>query len=211
VTPSAQPARPAKHRRAGILVLPVALVAALLVAALITTSCGRAPVVGDAPRALPVDVYADTGRTVVLHAEPPPSPASPEPLPRGSAWLARVSPSRGVIAEMPEVVAGSETLTVAPSEPPALVVEDGLKPPLPRASVPLAVPPGARGSVELDVQVDEQGTVSAVRWANGTRNPAMVRAAIECARAMRYFPAQRAGRPVAVWCRERFDFGGVEP
>jgi len=183
-------------------------------ALLLVLGCGRAPAVEDRPRSLPVDVYADTGRTVALHAEPPPipaSPAPPAPEARGSAWLARVSPSRGAIAEMPEVVPGPESLTVAPSEPPSLVVEDGLKPPLPRASVPLAVPPGARGSVELDVRVDEQGMVSAARWANGTRDPAMVRAAIECARAMRYFPAQRAGRPVAVWCRERFDFGGGGP
>lgn len=186
---------------------------ALLVAPLAVMGCGRAPAVEDAPRALPVDVYADTGRTVALHAEPPPliptSPTSSEA--RGSAWLARVSPSRGDVAEMPEVVPGPETLTVALSEPPVLVVEDGLKPPLPRASAPLAIPPGARGSVELDVHVDEQGAVSAVRWANGARDPAMVRAAIECARAMRFFPAQRAGRPVAVWCRERFDFSGGEP
>jgi hypothetical protein len=28
---------------------------------------------------------------------------------------------------------------------------------------------------------------------------------------MRFYPARRAGRPVAVWCRERFDFGGEGP
>ncbi|MGH7730963.1 MAG: energy transducer TonB, partial [Candidatus Eiseniibacteriota bacterium] len=62
-------------------------------------------------------------------------------------------------------------------------------------------------SLELDVRVDEQGDVSEVLWAGGTRDPALVRAGIACARAMRFFPAQRAGRPVAVWCRQRFDFG----
>lgn len=205
MTPSALPGRPP---RAGILVPAIAL----LVAPLLTMGCGPAPAVEDAPRALPVDVYADTGRTIVLHAEPPPAiPVSPAPAVRGSAWLARVSPSPVAIAGTPEAAPAAETLAVGPAEPPALVVEDGLKPPLPRASTPLAIPAGARGSVELDVRVDEQGRVSEARWADGSRDPAMVRAAIECARAMRFFPAQRAGQPVAVWCRERFDFGGAEP
>jgi hypothetical protein len=33
-----------------------------------------------------------------------------------------------------------------------------------------------------------------------------VDAARECALAMRFYPALRAGRPTAVWCRQRFDF-----
>jgi TonB family protein len=179
-----------------------------LATSFLVLGCGRESSVEDAPRALPVDVYADTGRTFALRAVAPPVPAAEA---RGSAWLARVSPSRVAIPDVPQVDPGTETLTVVAPEPPALVVEEGLKPPLPRTRAPLAVPPGARGSVELDVRVDEGGMVSDAVWADGTRDPAMVRAALECARAMRFYPAQRAGRPVAVWCRERFDFGGPGP
>jgi len=166
--------------------------------------CGRAPAVEDGPRALPVDVYADTGRTITLRAGPPPTPP---PETHASVWLARVSPARAALPELPGSESAPETLTYLPSAPPALAVDDGLKPPLPRVRAPLAVPAGARGMVELDVRVDEQGGVSEVLWAGGTRDPALVRAGIECASGMRFFPAQRAGRPVAVWCRQRFDFG----
>ncbi len=179
---------------------------------LLAVGCGRGRPVEDAPRPLPVDVYADTGRTFSLRVDPPPPP--PPPLPpgaRAAAWLVRVSPSRGALPELAEPDPGYETLAVAMPDPPSLVLEDGLKPPLPRTRAPLAVPAGVRGSVELDVRVDEQGMVAEVRWADGSRDPALVRAAIECARAMRFYPAQRAGRPVAVWCRERFDFGGEGP
>lgn len=175
---------------------------------LVVLGCGRGRAVEEAPRALPVDVFADTGRTYALRAEVPEVPVEQA---RGAAWLARVSPSRGAIPEGPAIDPGHETLSVPLPEPPSLVVEEGLKPPLPRTRVPLAVPAGASGSVELDVRVDEDGTVSDAVWAGGTREPAMVRAAVDCARAMRFYPAQRAGRPVAVWCRERFDFGGEGP
>jgi TonB family protein len=171
---------------------------------IVALGCGRAPAVEDGPRALPVDVYADTGRTMTLHAGPPPVPP---PEARASVWLARVSPARAPLPEPSAVESAPETLMVPPSAPPALSVDDGLKPPLPRTRAPLAVPVGARGTVELDVRVDEEGGVSEVLWAGGTRDPALVRAGIECARSMRFFPAQRAGRPVAVWCRQRFDFG----
>jgi len=175
-----------------------------LVAALVIGGCGRPPSVEEGPRALPVDVFADTGRTVTLRVEPPPVPP---PGPRASVWLARVSPARAPLAEASATEPAQETLAVLPSLPPTLVVDDGLRPPLPRSRAPLAVPVGARGTVELDVRVDEEGGVSEVLWAAGTRDPALVRAGIECARSMRFYPAQRAGRPVAVWCRQRFDFG----
>lgn len=177
-------------------------------ALMVVIGCGRAPAVEDSPRAIPVDVYADTGRTITLRADPHPA-AAPEA--RASVWLARVSPARAALPELPALEPAPDTLAFTPSAPPALAVDGGLKPPLPRSSAPLMVPAGARGSVELDVRVDELGSVSEVQWAGGTRHPELVRAAIECARGMRFFPAQRAGRPVAVWCRQRFDFGREEP
>jgi TonB family protein len=176
--------------------------------------CGRArpPAGQEPPRALPVAVFADTGRSTTLRVIPPPGGARRDSLASNSGahaavWLARVSPTRIEPAAEPSPEAAPDTLASAPLPPPPLVVDGSLKPPLPRSQTPLAVPPGARGSVELDVRVDEQGEVSEVRWAGGARDPALVRAATECARGMRFFPAERAGQPVPVWCRQRFDFG----
>ena len=179
--------------------------------------CGRArpPADEEPPRALPVAVFADTGRSTTLRVIPPPGGAPRAAGARAAVWLARVSPARiepaAEPASEPAPEAAPDTLPSAPLPPPSLVVDGSLKPPLPRSQTPLLVPPGARGSVELDVRVDEQGEVSEVRWAGGARDPALVRAATECARGMRFFPAERAGQPVPVWCRQRFDFGGVEP
>ena len=86
---------------------------------LVIAGCGRAPAVEDGPSALPVDVYADTGRTMTLRATPPPSPG---PEPRASVWLARVSPSRGASLELPSSEPVSDTLAFIPSTPPALAV-----------------------------------------------------------------------------------------
>jgi len=179
--------------------------------------CGRArPPAGEqTPRALPVSVFADTGRTTTLRVTPPPGGARPDSGAHAAVWLARVSPARIEPAAEPPPEAATDTLAPeppgAPLPPPSLVVDGSLKPPLPRSQTPLAVPRGARGSVELDVRVDERGEVSEVRWAGGSRDPALVRAATDCAHGMHFFPAERAGQPVAVWCRQRFDFGGGEP
>jgi TonB family protein len=59
--------------------------------------------------------------------------------------------------------------------------------------------------VDVDVRVAEDGSVSDARWAGGG-DSALAAAAIRCALDMRFFPALQAGRPVAVWCRQRFDF-----
>ena len=193
---------------------------ALMVLLAPVSGCGRSSPperVGErgAPRALPLAVFADTGRATTLHVQPPSPAIGPAPRVRASAWLTRVSPARmepaALPAADPDAEPAADSLLSSPPPPPALVVDEHLRPPLPRASTPLAVPRGARGSVELDVRVDEQGEVSEVRWAEGSRDPALVRAATDCARAMRFFPAERAGRPVAVWCRQRFDFGVGEP
>jgi TonB family protein len=207
--PAPQGPRPPRAR-AGLAWCP-----GLLAALALVMGCGRTgtPPHGEgrseAPRALPLAVYADTGRTTTLRVEPPSSGAGMASGARASAWLTRVSPARVEPAALPSAEPEVEPIadSLLPSPPPALVVDEHLRPPLPRTRAPLAVPPGARGSVELDVRVNELGEVSEIRWAEGTRDPALVRAATDCARAMRFFPAERAGRPVAVWCRQRFDFG----
>ena len=151
---------------------------------------------------LPVHVYSDTGPGVRLQV----------PL-RATArvWLARVTPSRlpPPSPALPEAL--PESLPLLEESPPALEVDSGLKPPLLRVPGVLTLPPGrtrARGSVELEVRVDESGLVSDVTWVGGSTDSVLVAAARRCALGMRFHPALRAGRPVAVWCRQRFDFGG---
>lgn len=149
-----------------------------------------------APYPLPVDARADTGAATTLAAPP-------------RAWLARVG-----IAPAPIARAGDDGPALPVPEPaappapeaPGLEVDDDLKPPIPRTRAPLIVPRAASGIVEVDVRVDEAGRVTDVEWAGGVSDSALVAAAIACAEAMTFYPAQQAGRAVAVWCRQRFDF-----
>jgi hypothetical protein len=157
-----------------------------------------------APEPLAVNVFADTGRGGSLPVR------APAGDPRASVWLDRVSPVR--IAppsdpELPPPEAAPETLT-SRSEPRVTpAADDELKPPLLRGRGTLVVPRGAGDAVvELDVRVDEQGRVSDALWAAGSEDSALVRAATDCALGMTFYPALQAGRPVAVWCRQRFDF-----
>ncbi len=175
-------------------VLALALAVAPLVA------CGRTVVPARRPVALSVNVLADTGRAARLHLPPPRAP---------HVWLTRVSPSRAPAPAPPLPAPEPDTVPALPS-PPELTVDEGLKPPVLRGPAPLRPPPAeARaGWVELDVRVDEAGTVSDALWAGGSADSAGVAAARACALGMRFYPALRGGRPVAVWCRQRFDFGG---
>ena len=58
--------------------------------------------------------------------------------------------------------------------------------------------------------MSESGAVTDALWAGGGTDSALVAAARACALGMSFFPALRGGRPVAVWCRERFEIGGRE-
>ena len=176
-----------------------------LFAAFALVSCGRS-----APRrpqrlAVPVDVLADTARagtaTVRL------VPTLPMPANDARVWVSRVSPAKPVPDEPTWPRAAPDTLAPSAAEPPMLAVDEDLKPPIPRDRARLTLPAGARpGRVELDVRVDEQGSVSDAIWAGGSRDSALVASASACALGMRFIPAERAGRRVAVWCRQQFDF-----
>lgn len=154
------------------------------------------------PLALAVRVGSDTSRAQRLETTPP----------RARVWLRRVSPARPPALDLaPPEAAPSAPVAEPPEEPapPGLEVSEDLKPPILRAADALAVPERApRASVELDVRVDEDGAVSDALWAEGSRDSALVEAATACALSMRFYPALRSGRPVAVWCRQRFDFAG---
>lgn len=145
---------------------------------------------------IPVEVLADSGDSRTLAIEPP----------QVRSWVTRVTPARVDPAAIPPPEPAADA--PSPDAPPGLTVDPGLKPPIPRtgAALRLRAPRGDPATVELDVRVDERGSVSEALWAGGSADPALVRAAIESARGMRYHPALRAGRPVAVWCRQRFDF-----
>ena len=202
--PGADKTRPGRSNR-----WLAALGACALIASL--TGCGRGRPADEVPETvrLPVDVFADTARDVRLADRGlplAPEPPDPTAAPRASVWLARVSPTPP--GPIDPSVAGAEPQAGEWPEPPTLAVDDGLKPPIPRGSSRLIVPRGADpGWVELDVRIDENGTVSDVEWAGGAIDSARVEAATGCAFTMRYFPALQDGRAVAVWCRQRFDFG----
>jgi TonB family protein len=184
----------------------------VLLLALIVLGCGtraseRRPPERRPPTELRVDVFADTGRTERLTVAPPVA-SGVGPPPSARVWLAQVTPTRATPIEAPlPVPSPSEVEEPAPSPPP-LELDPRLEPPLPRHVATLRVPRHVRrASVDLDVRVAEDGSVSDALWAGGSADSALVEAAIECARSMTFFPARQAGRAVAVWCRQRFDFG----
>jgi hypothetical protein len=188
--------------------------ACLPLALLIAGGCARSPE-PEASRppgragalALAVHVFADTGRGGRLEVRPP----------GARVWLASVAPTRGAMPSPALPEATPDSLPPPDEAPPGLAVDSGLKPPVLRAPGTLALPPGWHGprvSVELDVRVDESGRVSDVFAAvvgsdSSGLDAGLVEAARRCALGMRFYPALQAGRPVPVWCRQRFDFGGT--
>ncbi len=175
------------------------MVALASVVFLSAIGCGRRESRSPSAVAVPIDVLADSGRGERLHVG--------LSAPAAHVWLAHVSPARQPMAEPPLPSPSPEPVDVAAAAPPALQVDEGLKPPLLRHRGALRVPrAGGGGSVDLDVRVTEEGDVSDALWAGGTRDSARVEAAIRCAFGMRFFPALQGGRAVAVWCRQRFDF-----
>ena len=157
------------------------------------------------PLGLAVDVLADSGRSQRWSRD---TTRAAGETPRAAVWLAGVSPTRAAL-EPPLPEAEPAPPPLESSAPPGLAIDPDLKPPILREPSPLHAPAGARGVVEIDVRVDEEGRVSDALWAGGSSDSALVLAATECAAAMRFYPALRAGAPVAVWCRQRFDFGAT--
>lgn len=176
--------------------------------------CGDTP----APRAvaratyeIPVDVRADTGAMMTMprplaalhmgsvrEAATPPSSEHDVPI---------ATPPRAM-PEAPQPQGGVEIPPEDMPPPAGLVVDPGLKPPILKVAATLVLPAGvSHGSVTVDVRVDPTGRVSEARWAGGATEPALVDAALACARRATYYPALRNGTPVAVWCQQRIDVG----
>lgn len=189
--------------------------ACLPLALLLAGGCARSPEPAASRPSLPpvaaplaVNVYADTGRGGHLEVRPP----------AARVWLASVTPAR-LPAPAPVLPEAPTDSLPPPGDPPSgLAVNPGLRPPVLRAPGTLALPPGWRGprvSVDLDVRVDESGGVSDALPVGASGDSAvaeveLVEAARRCALGMRFYPALQGGRPVPVWCRQRFDFTGAQ-
>ncbi len=166
--------------------------------------CGRnEPRRGDT-LAIGVDVRADSAGTVMT--------IQPPPLAR--IWVARVAPVRPSAGSLDFAPTEPTPDSVIVEMPPAphLLIDDDLKAPIPRRAPVLSVPLRyARQrsviSIEMDVRVDADGSVSDALWAGGSNDPELVQAATQCALTMSFYPALQGGKPVPVWCRQRFDFG----
>jgi hypothetical protein len=193
---------PCPHRADFLLALGLGLALA---------GCGRDAERSRQPSSVPIPlrIFADSGRS---------TPLAIAPGLRARAWIQRVSretpppaavapaPPGALAPPVPEAAPDSLVLESAP--PPALVVGEDLMPPIPRGTAVLRFPAEGRGLlVDLDVRVDEAGQVSDALWAAGSRDSNAVAAAVECALGMLFYPALQHGRPVAVWCRQRFQFG----
>lgn len=178
--------------------------AAFLAVAL--TACGRHHASVEPPRRLAVSVFSDTSRSERLHIALPAQPNEREPA---RVWLTQVTPSRPPKVDVPLPDAAPSPVEDPGPTPPALAVDPDLKPPILKTPGSLRVPAHARrGYVELDVRIGEDGSVTDALWAGGSADSALTEAATDCALAMRFYPALRAGKPTAVWCRQRFDFAG---
>ncbi|HVP14819.1 MAG TPA: hypothetical protein VMS88_04705, partial [Terriglobales bacterium] len=113
-----------------------------------------------------MNVLADTGRGGAL----------PVPLRTGArVWLARVSPARLPPPTPPLPSASPDSMAALEDSPPALEVDPGLDPPILIVRGVLELPRGphpARGVVELQVRVDENGAVSEATWTGGSADTA---------------------------------------
>ncbi|HTM56841.1 MAG TPA: energy transducer TonB [Candidatus Udaeobacter sp.] len=164
--------------------------------------CGRSQPTVRERVPLPVAIRADSGEAERWSVAPA----------RARAWLERtdVVPIAAPVPSGAEAVPSPEPAAVPPEAAERPEADASLKPPLLRTPgrliVPAAYANGRRGSVELDVRVDERGVVTDARPA-GAGDTTLIEAARRSALGMSFYPALRGDRPVAVWCRQRFEFG----
>ena len=164
----------------------------------------EAPAATGAANALPFEVLADTAMMLEM-------PAAPWPAEGLSvrATMVRVAPSRASLQPaLPDAPPAAPTSAGRDERGGGLSFDDALQPPIARGPAPFVVTARGRGWIELDVRVDEQGSVSdAELHASAGADSAQVAAAVEAALTMRFHPALRRGEPVAVWSRQRFEIG----
>ena len=161
--------------------------------------------VGTGGTELPVSALADSAERWTL----PAAPLAADTVARPRLTLQRISPSRASL-KLPLPNADPAPPPVADPDASAregLAIDDELRPPIARSASTLTMKGARRGWVELDVRVDEQGEVSDAVVVEAMADSATQAAAVEAAYAVRFHPATQRGKPVAVWCRQRFEVG----
>jgi hypothetical protein len=160
----------------------------------------RPPASSERPRA--VRALEDSGASVPLAVRPPLTAVRLAPAAPATPDLREAAPSPPLPAAAPD------TAIPAAGRGSGLASDDALHPPIPRSAGVIIVPAGLThpAFVELELRVDELGRVSDLRWADGSLDTALIRAASHGAATLTFYPALLRGLPVAVWCRQRFDF-----
>lgn len=77
---------------------------------------------------------------------------------------------------------------------------------IPWPAYPADAPDNIRGTVELLVYVNENGTVDEIRIARGLPHESLNRTAVDAARRMRFVPGEEKGAPTAMWVRLSIGF-----
>jgi TonB family protein len=175
-------------------------------AAVLIAGCGRSRGTAGGSASAP-DPRTDAGRGAALSVEAPAGPrgdsarsgrtSGPTPIAAAdSAALPRVA---GSPAPVPEAAPSADAPELAaPFTPPVLR----------QPCSPGTLPGGRHATVELELRVNEDGVVDQFRYASGSADTVVIRAALDCVRVLRFDPARRGGEPVPAWCRRTFTFPG---
>ena len=177
----------------------------LLIFGLLLGGCGErfaSPKSREVGDTLQVSVLSDSAQAASL----PPARVGAGPA-GARLTLVRIAPSRADVRAPLPVPEPAAPEAIEPRAPESEHGDDELRPPIPRGPAIVRLNGARAGWLELDVRVDENGEVTDAIPVGGDADSATVRAATEAALAMRWFPAVRRNRPVAVWCRQRFETG----
>ena len=173
---------------------------------LMATGCGRSGDSSTNVRTSP-DPRSDRPGGSALAVEPPPATGTGRPARTDSGGAAAISP--GTSAKLPEPSSAPAPVpAAAPAAGAPELVAKFTPPVLRQPCSPGRLPGGRRGEVELELRVNEDGVVDQFRYASGSADTSVIRAALDCVRVLRFDPATRGGKPVPAWCRQRFTFPG---
>jgi TonB family protein len=192
--------------RSNPLLRHVLLLALAGAAAVLTAGCGRSRGAAEGTSSAP-DPRTDAGRGSALSIEAPAAPRSDSA--RNGRTRAATAITRADSAALPHVAgAPSPVPEAAPSASAPVFAELFTPPVLRQPCSPGRLPGGRHATVELELRVNEDGVVDQFRYASGSADTVVIRAALDCVRVLRFDPARRGGKPVPAWCRRTFTFPG---
>lgn len=192
--------------RSNPLLRHVLLLVLAAVAALLMPGCGRSRGAAGGAAATP-DPRADAGHAAVLPIEAPPAPRPDSARTSRSGGSAPIA--RADSAALPGIAgAPSPVPEAAPSASAPELAAPFTPPVLRQPCSPGVLPGGRHATVELELRVNEDGIVDQFRYASGSADTVVIRAALDCVRVLRFDPARRGGQPVPAWCRRTFTFPG---